>query len=94
MTDGQTTGLLELLRAAKNVKKKMHYFSTFKKSRKGLIAKLKIEPNQNKLLKNLEGTIFTWLFVRHGDVTVVRVAFEDAQVIKTLMDVEYCIMDD
>ena len=36
-----------------------------------------------------------WLFgCRHGDVTVVTVAFEDAQVIQTLMDVECWMIDD
>ena len=64
------------------------------------IAELQIEPNQNHLLTNLEGSIFAWLFVWllfvvcHGDVTVVTVAFEDAQVIQTLMDVECWMMDD
>ena len=28
------------------------------------IAELQIEPNQNHLLKNLEGSIFAWLFGR------------------------------
>ena len=64
-----------------------------------LVAELQIEPNQNHLLTNLKGSIFAWLFVRlvvvcHGDVTVVTVAFEDAQVIQTLMDVECWMMDD
>ena len=59
------------------------------------IAELQIEPNQNHLLTNLEGSIFAWLFVhRHSDVTVVTVPFEDAQVIQTLMDVECWMMDD
>ena len=53
------------------------------------IAELQLEPNQNHLLKNLEGSIFTWLFgwlfgCRHsGDSSNVTVAFEDAQVIQT-----------
>ena len=58
-----------------------------------VFAKLQIKSNQNHLLTNLEGSIFAWLVgwlvvVCHGDVTVVTVAFEDAQVIQTLMDVE------
>jgi hypothetical protein len=40
-------------------------------------------------LENLEGTIFAWLVVRHGhDSSDVTLAFEDAQVIKTVMDDE------
>ena len=46
------------------------------------IAELQIEPNQNHLLKNLEGSIFAWslLFVvRHADDSSdVTLAFEDA----------------
>ena len=42
------------------------------------IAQLQIEPNQNHLLENLEGTIFAWLFGclswwrhgGHGGVTI------------------------
>ena len=56
------------------------------------IAELQIEPNQNHLLTNLEGSIFAWLFgwlvvVCHGgDSSDVTLAFENAQVIQTLMD--------
>ena len=56
------------------------------------IAELQIEPNQNHLLTNLEGSIFTWLFVwlvvvcHGGYSSYVTLAFEDAQVIQTLMD--------
>jgi hypothetical protein len=44
-------------------------------------------------LENLEGTIFAWLVVRsvvrHGlDSSDVTLAFEDAQVIQTVMDDE------
>ena len=43
-----------------------------------IFAELQIKPNQNHLLTNLEGSIFTWLFVwlvvchsyGHGHVTV------------------------
>ena len=57
-----------------------------------LVAKLHIEPNQTHLLKNLEGSIFAWLFVwlvaiRHADNSSdVTLAFDDAQVIQTLID--------
>ena len=56
------------------------------------IAQLQIEPNQNQLLKNLKGSIFAWLVVlvvvhHAGDSSNVTLAFEDAQVIQTLMDV-------
>ena len=50
-----------------------------------LFAELQIEPNQNHLLKNLEGSIFAWLFgwllfvVCHADDSCdVTLAFEDA----------------
>ena len=49
-----------------------------------VIAELQIEPNQNHLLKNLEGSIFAWLFGRlfvvcHADDSSdVTLAFEDA----------------
>ena len=50
-----------------------------------MIAELLIEPNQNHLLTNLEGSIFAWLFVRllfvvcHADDSSdVTLAFEDA----------------
>ena len=48
-----------------------------------LIAELQIEPNKNHLLKNLEGSIFAWLFVWsvvvcHDDSSDVTLAFEDA----------------
>ena len=51
-----------------------------------LFAELQIEPNQNHLLKNLEGSIFAWLVgrcmlfvVRHADDSSdVTLAFEDA----------------
>ena len=45
------------------------------------IAELQIEPNQNHLLNNLEGSIFAWLFVvvRHADDSSdVTLVFEDA----------------
>ena len=45
------------------------------------IAELQIEPNQNHLLKNLEGSIFAWLLfvVRHADDSSdVTLVFEDA----------------
>ena len=50
-------------------------------------------------IENLKGSIFAWLFgcsgVCHGgDSSDVTLAFEDAQVIQTLMDDEWCIMDD
>ena len=50
-------------------------------------------------MTNLEGSIFAWLVgwlvvVCHGDVTVVRDAYEDAQVFQTLMDIECWMMDD
>ena len=61
--------------------------------RKKGIAKLQIEPNQEHLLKNLEGSIFArlfgWSFGRHGgNSSDVTLAIEDAQVIQTLMDDE------
>ena len=50
-----------------------------------MIAELLIEPNQNHLLTNLEGSIFAWLFVLlfgfecHGrDSSDVTLVFEDA----------------
>ena len=52
-------------------------------SQSNAVAKLQIEPNQNHLLKNLEGSIFAWsvgcLFGRHADNSSdVTLAFEDA----------------
>ena len=53
-----------------------------------------MKPNQNHLLKNVEGSIFPWLFgwsiVRFvgchlGDSSDVTLAFDNAQVILTLM---------
>ena len=39
-----------------------------------LIAELQIEPNQNHFFKNLEGSIFAWLFGRSVGCSSVTVA--------------------
>ena len=64
----------------------------YKYKKKG-IAELQIEPNQEHLLKNLEGSIFArlfgWSIGRHGgNSSDVTLAIEDAHVIQTLMDDE------
>ena len=61
------------------------------------VAELQIKQNQTHSLKNLEGSIFAWLFVclvvwlvvrQAGDTSDVTLSFEDAQVFQTLMDDE------
>ena len=44
---------------------------------RALIAELQIEPNQNHLLTNLEGSIFAWLVVRSLFVTVTVTVTDD-----------------